>query len=281
MQILKETCILKEKKRIVIKVGTSTLSHDGRGLNFRNIDMLARTLADINNKGHEVILVSSGAIGAGCGKLNLTERPVDLRLKQAVAAVGQCELMHIYDKFFGDYGVTVGQILLTRDDVDRPNVKQNLLGTFEALLELGVIPVVNENDSVCIEEIESEHKVFGDNDTLSAVVAILVSADLLVILSDIDGLYDSDPKINGGARLIPIVETIDDSVISLAGGAGSSFGTGGMATKLTAAALAVENGIDMVITNGSVPQSLYTILDGGSAGTLFRKKSIRKKRDSV
>lgn len=266
--------ILEDRKRIVIKVGTSTLSHEGRGLNFRNIDLLARTLADINNKGHEVILVSSGAIGAGCGKLNLKKRPVDLRLKQAVAAVGQCELMHIYDKFFGDYGVTVGQILLTRDDVDRPNVKQNLLGTFEALLDMGVIPVVNENDSVCIEEIETEHKVFGDNDTLSAVVAILVSADILVILSDIDGLYDSDPKTNNGARLIPVVETIDDTVVARAGGAGSSFGTGGMATKLTAAALANENGIDMVITNGSAPENLYTVLDGGCAGTLFKKKAF-------
>ena len=262
---------MKAKKRIVVKVGTSTLSHGGKGLNFRNIDLLARTLADIKNKGNEVILVSSGAIGAGCGKLNLSERPVDLRVKQAVAAVGQCELMHIYDKFFGEYGVTVGQILLTRDDVDRPNVKQNLLGTFESLLELGVIPVVNENDSVCIEEIENEHKIFGDNDTLSAVVAALVSADVLVLLSDIDGLFDSDPRKNKNAKLIPVVNEINASIIALAGGAGSDFGTGGMATKLTAAGIAIDNGIDMVITNGENPQSLYTIIDGGSIGTLFRK----------
>lgn len=261
-----------EKKRIVIKVGTSTLSHGGKGLNFRNIDLLARTLADIKNRGHQVVLVSSGAIGAGCGKLNLPERPVDLRLKQAVAAVGQCELMHIYDKFFGEYGVTVGQILLTRDDVDRPNVKQNLLGTFESLMEMGVIPVVNENDSVCIEEIENEHKIFGDNDTLSAVVAALVSADILVLLSDIDGLYDSDPRKNENAKLIPEVNEINDSVIALAGGAGSDFGTGGMATKLAAAAIALDNNIDMVITNGEHPQNLYQIIDGGSIGTLFKKK---------
>ena len=262
------------KKRIVVKVGTSTLSHGGKGLNFRNIDLLARTLADINNAGHEVILVSSGAIGAGCGKLRLPERPTDLRLKQAVAAVGQCELMHIYDKFFGEYGVTVGQILLTRDDVEYPNVRQNLLGTFESLLALDVIPVVNENDSVCIEEIENEHQIFGDNDTLSAVVAILVSADLLVLLSDIDGLYDGDPRANGNATLIPVVEKIDDSIVALAGGAGTSFGTGGMATKLSAASLATQNGIDMIIINGERPQNLHTILDGVSVGTLFKRSAI-------
>ncbi len=243
-------------------------------MNFKNVDLLARTLADIKNDGHEVILVTSGAIGAGCGKLNLPERPVDLRVKQAVAAVGQCELMHIYDKFFGEYGATVGQILLTRDDVDRPNVKQNLLGTFESLLELGVIPVVNENDSVCIEEIENEHKIFGDNDTLSAIVAVLVSADVLVLLSDIDGLFDSDPRRNGGAKLIPVVDEINDSITALAGGAGSDFGTGGMTSKLAAASIAMENGIDMVITNGENPQNLYTVTKGGSIGTLFRKKSV-------
>jgi glutamate 5-kinase len=191
----KEGCaFMNGKKRIVVKVGTSTLCHGGRGLNFRNIERLARTLADIRNAGHEVILVSSGAIGAGCGKLNLPERPTDLRVKQAVAAVGQSELMHIYGKYFEEYGATVGQILLTKDDVDRPTVKQNLLGTFLSLLELGVIPVVNENDSVCIEEIESEHKIFGDNDMLSAVRRRLTDADLLVILSDIDGLYYGDPR---------------------------------------------------------------------------------------
>jgi glutamate 5-kinase len=180
--------------------------------------------------------------------------------------------MHIYDKFFGEYGATVGQILLTRDDVDRPNVRQNLLGTFESLLELGVIPIVNENDSVCIEEIENEHKIFGDNDTLSAVVAALVSADVLVLLSDIDGLFDSDPRKYDGAKLIPEVNEINESVVALAGGAGSDFGTGGMATKLAAAVIAMENGIDMVITNGENPQNLYTVANGGSIGTVFRKK---------
>lgn len=267
---------MKNKKRIVVKVGTSTLCHEGRGLNFRNIDALARTLTDIRNEGHEVILVSSGAIGAGWGKLNLSERPADLRMKQATAAVGQCELMHIYDKFFGEYGAAVGQILLTKDDVERPKVKASLTGTFEALLKMGVIPVVNENDSVCFEEIESEHHVFGDNDTLSAVVSVLVGADMLIILSDIDGLYDSDPHKNPDATLIPVVEKIDGTVSHFAGGAGSKFGTGGMATKLSAASIAMENDIDMVITNGVKPQSIYAIIYGGSIGTLFKGKKEAK-----
>ena len=258
------------KKRIVFKVGTSTLCHSGKGLNFRNIEMLARALSDIKNKGHEVILVSSGAIGAGVAKLGLDERPTDIRKKQAVAAVGQLELMHIYDKLFGEYGTTVGQVLLTREDVDRPTVRLNLSGTFESLLSMGVIPIVNENDSVCIEEIESEHKVFGDNDTLSAVVATLVNADLLVILSDIDGLYDSDPGKNKDAKLIALVTEINDEILSIAGGTGNNFGTGGMITKLTAAKLAGENGIETVITNGSNPQNMYDIIGGKNVGTRFK-----------
>ena len=257
------------KKRIVFKVGTSTLCHGGKGLNFRNIDGLARVLADIKNEGHEVILVSSGAIGAGVGKLGLGERPSELRMKQAAAAVGQLELMHIYDKLFGEYGAMVGQVLFTRDDVDRPTVKQNLCRTFHALMSLDVIPIVNENDSVCIEEIESEHKIFGDNDTLSAVVATLVEADLLVILSDIEGLYDSDPHKNPDAALIPIVTDINDDILALAGGTKSSLGTGGMVTKLAAAKIAGEAGIDTVITNGSKPQNLYIAVHDGNVGTRF------------
>lgn len=264
---------MKEKIRLVVKIGTSTLSR-GSGLNFRNIELLARTLSDIRNMGHDVILVSSGAIGAGCGKLKLPERPNDLRVLQAVASVGQCELMHIYDKYFSEYGTTVGQILLTKDDVDRPSVKQNLLGTFESLLSMGVIPVVNENDSVCIEEIESEHQIFGDNDSLSAIVAVLVGADLLVILSDVEGLYEGDPRKNANARLIPVVEALEDVSVH-AGGAGSRFGTGGMVTKLAAAKIATEHGIDMVITDGSEPQRLYKILDGESVGTLFKSKQTQ------
>ncbi len=258
------------KKRIVVKVGTSTLAHPGGGMNFRNLDRLTRVLADIKNNGSEVILVSSGAIGVGAGKLKMAARPNELRLKQAAAAVGQCELMHLYDKFFGEYGATVAQILLTRDDVDRPSVRENLINTFEALLELGVIPVVNENDSVCFEEIESAHKVFGDNDTLSAVVATLVRADLLVLLSDIDGLYSADPHRDPDAALIAEVLEITDEIRRLAGGSGTALGTGGMLTKVQAAEIATAAGIDMVITNGEKPENLYFLADGGSIGTRFR-----------
>lgn len=263
---------MKDKKRIVVKVGTSSIVREGNGLNLRDIERLSRALIDLKNDGHEVILVTSGAIGAGSCKLKLKERPKDLRLKQAVAAVGQSELMHIYDKFFGEYGSAVGQILLSKDDVDRPTVKQNLIGTFESLLKLGVIPVVNENDSVCIEEIESEHQIFGDNDTLSAIVAVLINADLLVILSDIEGLFDKDPHQNPDAKLIPVVKKIDEAVIALAGGVGSDLGTGGMITKLSAAQIANDAGIDMVIANGSNPENLYTIVNGGQVGTIFKGK---------
>jgi len=259
-----------KKKRVVFKVGTSTLCHSGKGLNFRNIDGLARVLTDIRNEGHDVILVSSGAIGAGVAKLGLPERPTEIRVKQAVAAVGQLELMHIYDKIFGEYGATVGQVLFTREDVDRPKVKENLTGTFEALLSMNVIPIVNENDSVCIEEIESEHKVFGDNDTISAVVATLVKADLLVLLSDIDGLYDDDPHKNPDAKLIPVVTEINDNIISLAGGTISNLGTGGMVTKLTAAQIAAKDGIETVIMNGSKPKEMYIAVHDGNIGTRFK-----------
>ena len=258
-----------QKKRIVFKVGTSTLCHAGKGLNFRNIEGLARALTDIKNEGHDVILVSSGAIGAGVAKLGLLERPGEIRMKQAAAAVGQLELMHIYDKLFGEYGATVGQVLFTKDDVERPTVKQNLRGTFEALMSVGVIPIVNENDSVCIEEIESEHQIFGDNDTLSAVVAALVDADLLVLLSDIEGLFDSDPHKNPDAGLIPVVTEINNEILALAGGTKSSLGTGGMVTKLVAAQIAGDSGIDTIITNGSKPQNLYVAVHGGNVGTRF------------
>ena len=258
-----------KKKRIVFKVGTSTLCHEGKGLNFKNIDGLAQALTDIKNEGHEVILVTSGAIGAGVAKLGLPDRPTDIREKQAVAAVGQLDLMHIYDKMFREYGATVGQVLLTRDDVDNLAVKQNLCGTFEALLSMSVIPIVNENDSVCIEELGPERKIFGDNDTLSAIVAVLVDAGLLVLLSDIDGLYDSDPHKNPDAKLIPLVTKIDDETIALAGGVGSRFGTGGMTTKLAAASIAGEAGIDTIITNGSKPRNLYIAVHNGEVGTRF------------
>ncbi|MDR0917067.1 MAG: glutamate 5-kinase [Oscillospiraceae bacterium] len=257
--------------RIVFKVGTSTLCHSGRGLNYRNIELLARALADVKNAGHEVTLVSSGAIGTGLAKLNLPERPRELRLKQAIAAVGQLELMHIYDKYFGEYGATVAQILLTFSDTGSERRRANLIGTFDALFSLGVIPVVNENDSVAFEEIES-HSVFGDNDTLSATVAVMVRAEKLVILTDTDGLYDSDPHANPDARLITVVDAITSEIEALAGGAGSNLGTGGMATKIQAAKIATAAGCEVVIMNGSAPDNIYRAVNGLPVGTLFRAK---------
>lgn len=260
--------------RIVVKVGTSTLTHEGGTLNFRSFDALARVLSDIQNMGNDVILVSSGAIAVGQCKLKMAERPTELALKQAAAAVGQCELMHLYDKFFSEYNKTVAQILLTGDDVDSPEIKQNLVNTFSSLLALGIIPIVNENDSVSYAEIEQpgeheEHKVFGDNDTLSAVVASLCGANKLVLLSDIDGLYEGDPNTEPEPRLIREVRVIDDEIRALAGGAGSDRGTGGIITKLRAAELAMSRGIDMYITNGQKPETLYDIMEGRPAGTLF------------
>ncbi len=260
-------------RRIVVKVGTSTLTHAGGELNFHSFDALTRVLADIANTGVEVILVSSGAIAVGASKLRMKERPTELRYKQAAAAVGQCELMHLYDKFFGEYSKTVAQILLTGDDIEDSVRKENLVNTFNALLEMGIIPIVNENDSVSSTEIEaehkSEHKVFGDNDTLSAIVATLVEADTLVLLSDINGLYETDPREDPDARLIREVRVLNEDIRHVAGGAGSSRGTGGMITKLQAAELCMNNGIDMIITNGSTPDRLYEVMQGESVGTLF------------
>lgn len=260
------------KRKIVVKVGTSTLTHEGGTLNLRSFDTLARVLSDIHNMGHEVILVSSGAIAVGAGKLKMKEKPQKLSHKQAAAAVGQCELMFLYDKFFSDYDNMVAQILLTGEDVDSEEKKQNLINTFEALLELGIIPIVNENDSISYAEIEAgggEQKIFGDNDSLSAVVAVLCGADLLVLLSDIDGLYECNPAEDENARLIREVRVIDEEIRCFAGGAGSRRGTGGMITKIHAAELATENGIDMIIANGGKPELLYDILAGEQVGTLF------------
>ena len=257
------------KKRIAVKVGTSTLTHESGTLNLRAMERLVRTLADLKNMGHDVILVSSGAIAVGVQKLRLPGRPTELRLKQAAAAVGQCELMHLYDKFFSEYNVTVGQILLTREDVERPTIKQSLLDTLHAILELGAIPVINENDSVSHEEIESKDNIFGDNDTLSAIVAEMCGADVLALLSDIDGLYDKDPRAHPMAELIPEIRTIDEDTRALASGAGSSRGTGGMITKLQAADICMAAGIDMVITHGAQPEALYDIASGTPVGTLF------------
>ena len=256
--------------RLVVKVGTSTLTQETGSLNLRSMDHLARVLSDLRGMGHEVVLVSSGAIAIGARKLRLGERPGLLPMKQAAAAVGQCTMMHLYDKFFQEYNRSVSQILLTGEDVDSPARAAHLLGTFEALLEMGIIPVVNENDSVSAAEIETgQCKVLGDNDTLSAIVARLVGADLLVLLSDIDGLYDSDPHQNPDAKLIRRVSAITPELRAMAGGAGTWRGTGGMLTKLTAAETAMAAGVDMVITNGSNMEALYDIAAGREIGTRF------------
>ncbi len=257
------------QNRIVVKVGTSTLTNEVGKSDLRAIDRLACVLADIQNMGYEVILVSSGAIAVGSNKLNMKSRPTSMRLKQAAAAVGQCSIMFLYDKFFGDYDKTIAQILLNAEDIEHEEKKDNLINTFNALLEIGIIPVVNENDSVSYTEIESEDRLFGDNDMLSAVVAVLCKAKRLVILSDIDGFYDSDPRLHPNAKLIEQIGQIDESVYSLAGGAGSRRGTGGMQTKLQAASLATVNGTDTVITNGKNPEAIYEIIKGNRVGTLF------------
>lgn len=260
--------------RIVVKVGTSTLIRETGHLNLLALEHLARVLSDLCNMGHQVILVSSGAIGVGRCKLALPQRPTELRMKQAVAAVGQCELMHLYDKFFGEYSHTVSQILLTAEDVTDPKRSYHLSETFSALLELGCIPIVNENDSVSSAEIETgEHKVLGDNDTLSAIVASLTRADLLVLLSDIDGLYTADPHRDPSARLIETVPQLTDEILALGGGVQSAWGTGGMATKLSAAQIATASGADMVICNGQRPEALYDIVRGAPIGTRFLAQS--------
>jgi glutamate 5-kinase len=251
-------------QRIVVKVGTTTLTHPTGQLNIRRTEALVKVLSDLKNAGKELVLVTSGAIGIGAGKLGMRSRPTDLPTKQACAAVGQCELMYIYDKLFSAYNHTVSQLLLTRDAVDQTDRRENIENTFQRLLALGVIPIVNENDTVAVEEI-----VFGDNDTLSAIVAKAVGADLLILMSDIDGLYDANPKENPNAKLIPHVSAITPEILALAGGKGSEFGTGGMITKLHAAEIAMDSGCDMMILNGSDPAILYDVLDGKQVGTLF------------
>lgn len=250
--------------RIVIKVGTSTLTHSTGRMNIRRVEQLCKVISDLKNAGHEIVLVSSGAIAMGVGKLGLLKRPQDMPTKQAAAAVGQCELMDTYDRLFSGYHHTVAQILLTGSDIKNEQRRKNFHNTLFRLLELGVLPVINENDTIATEEI-----VIGDNDTLGAVVAVSTSADLLILLSDIDGLYDSDPHKNPDARLIPVVERLDDHIRALAGGSGSSLGTGGMVTKLQAAQIATEAGCEMVIANGHHPAALYDIAAGQPVGTRF------------
>ena len=262
---------ITEAKRIVVKVGTSTLTYENGNINLTRIEKLTRVLSDLLNSGKEIILVSSGAIGVGVNKLKLKQKPKTIREKQAVAAVGQCELMHIYSKLFGEYSHVVGQVLLTRDVVEDEHIRENVCNTFDTLLEHQIVPIVNENDTVAIDEIENIVK-FGDNDNLSAIVATLVDADLLIILSDIDGFYDSNPRENNEAKLIKEIEEITQELEACAGGAGSSLGTGGMVTKLKAAKRVVNVGIDMILANGVNPYILLDIVEGKEVGTMFLGK---------
>lgn len=262
------------QKRIVVKVGTSTLTHDTGKLNLKTMDHLVRTLSDLQAAGNEIILVTSGAIGVGTAYMGFKEKPSDLSEKQALAAIGQCRIMHIYDKMFNEYNRSVAQILLTDDDVDCPERSKSLYNTFESLLKMNVIPIVNENDSVSSAQIESGcHKILGDNDTLSAIVAKLCKADLLILLSDIDGLFDADPHVNEDARLIHEINEVTPEIEELAGGAGTWRGTGGMATKISAAKISMNADIKMVITNGSHIENLYGIVDGQDIGTKFISKT--------
>ncbi len=255
---------MKNLKRIVIKVGTSSLTYETGKINIKKLESLVRVISDLRNRGVEVVLVSSGAVGAGVGKLNLPEKPDDIRAKQALAAIGQASLVSIYDRFFSEYGHSTAQVLLTKFILEEDERYKNTKNTFETMFEYGVIPIVNENDVISTYELE-----FGDNDTLSAYIAELVEAEMLVILSDIDGLFDKNPAENSDAKLIPVVEKLDGSIAALAGGAGSRRGTGGMVTKLKAAEIVTPKGIDMIITNGANPERIYEIFEGKQVGTLF------------
>ncbi len=257
---------LKEKKRVVVKLGTSTLTHRTGRLNIRRVEGLVKNLADLQNAGHEIILVSSGAVGLGVAKLGLAAKPKDTPSKQACAAVGQCELMYLYDKLFSEYSLNVAQMLLTKFMLLEER-RQNIKNALEKIIEHGVIPVINENDTVAIDELELE---VGENDSLAATVAALADADLLIIMSDIDGLYDGDPRKDDGASLIPVVDEITDEIRELAGGSGTKLGTGGMITKLNAAKIANEAGIDMIIINGKNPDNLYWLFETGEMGTIFK-----------
>ena len=255
--------------RIVVKIGTSTLAYATGQLNIRRVEALCKTMSDIRNAGHELILVSSGAIGMGVGKLGLRERPRDIPTKQAAAAVGQCELMYIYDKLFSEYHHTVAQLLITADNLTNETRHLNFTNTLTRLLELGVVPVINENDTVATEEI-----VIGDNDTLAARVAQSVGAQLLILLSDIDGLYTADPHTDPKAKLLPVVRRVDEDIKKLAGVSSTTQGTGGMVTKLRAAEICMDCGCEMVIANGNNPAALYDIVEGKPVGTRFVGEGI-------
>ncbi len=259
-----------ENKRTVVKVGTSTLTYENGKINYRRVESLCKVLSDLQNRGEQIMLVSSGAIGVGMGKTGLVSRPKETKKKQALAAIGQCELMFMYDKLFGEYNHSVAQILLTRYTVETYQKKQNVINTIDELLKMNIIPIINENDTVAIDELEGNN--FGDNDMLSAIVSGLVSADRLVILTDIDGLYSSNPRTNPDARKIDVVEEITDEIFSMAAGTGSNRGTGGMITKLLAADYATKLGVEVHVINGSKPENLYDIFDGNGLGTRFIAK---------
>jgi len=255
---------LKNANVIVVKVGTSTLTHENGKMNLRLVELLCRVLSDLQNSGKKIVLVSSGAVGVGMGKIGLETRPRGTAKKQALAAIGQCELMFIYDKFFGEYNQNVAQVLLTADVVSETERSHNVINTFNELLDMNIIPIVNENDTVAVDELN-----FGDNDTLSAIVATLVGADALMILTDIDGVYDSNPKTNPNAKRIPVIREINEEIRAMAGGAGSNRGTGGMATKIRAAEIAAEKHIPTYILAGDDPENLYRVFDGQDIGTVF------------
>ena len=260
---------LKEKKRIVVKIGTSTITHVDTGhLNLIKMEKLARVLTDIRNQNKEIVVVSSGAIGAGRKALGIKEKPRSLSEKQACAAVGQARLMMIYQKLFAEYNQTIAQILITKRIMTNEISRQNAENTFRELLSMGVIPIVNENDPVSTDQIQDEN--FGDNDTLSAMVAELVQADTLILLSDIDGLYTDDPRNNEKAEFISCVEKIDETLFSMAKGPETTFGTGGMTTKIAAAEIANHAGVDMIIANGDDLVNISRILEGKEVGTLFK-----------
>ena len=258
-----------ENKRIVVKVGTSTLTHESGRLNLKRTEQLVKVLCDLSNAGHQIILVSSGAVGVGVGKLGLKNRPKETREKQAVAAVGQCELMFIYDKMFGEYNHTVAQVLLTKYAVDTLHKKQNVVNTIETLLEMGIIPIVNENDTCATDELAGDN--IGDNDSLSAIVADISSADMLIMLTDIDGLYTANPREDKNAKFISTVDKIDEKIMNMGSNhTGSSVGTGGMHTKLNAGRIATASGIDMIIANASDIHVIHRLMDGREFGTFFK-----------
>lgn len=253
--------------KITVKVGTSTLTHKTGRLNIRRVEELCKVLSDIKNAGNDIVLVSSGAIGMGVGKLNMADKPQDMPTKQAAAAVGQCELMYVYDKLFQEYNHTVAQILITGEDLADSIRHENFTNTLNRLLELGALPIINENDTIATSEI-----AVGDNDTLGALVAASVESDLFIVLTDIDGLYTADPRRDPKAELIKEVDEITEDMLKGAGGQGSGLGTGGMVTKLSAAKIAMDSGVDMIIVNGAAPEVIYDAVDGKDVGTRFVAK---------